>query len=121
MKKIWSETITIGQQIQRFKALHGDAIIPRVTNVTLIADGRYDAVLRHTLLDLDTRPGYRSDDEPQPWLIEARLTADGHATREAATRWIIAMIEQVSTQVRNLIPPPDERSDDEVRRAASES
>lgn len=119
MKKIWSETISIGQQIQRFPSLHGAAIIQRVTDVTLIADGRYDAVLRHTLLDLDTQPGYRELDEPQPWLIEARMTADGHATREAATRWIIAMIEQASTQVRNLIPSPDERSDDEVRRAAS--
>jgi hypothetical protein len=117
MKRIWDERIVIGSVLER-QAYNG-RIDQKCIRIELTAKAYLDLSLGHTVLDLSITPLYRYDDEPFPWYLKfARSTADDLKDHEAATRWVIGQIDRYADLVRWLIPPPDERSDDEILAAA---
>jgi hypothetical protein len=117
VKKIWNENIHIATHVER--TAYNGRVNVQVLDVRLTAIAYYDTSLDHAVLDLAVTPKCRYEDEPLPWYYDdTRSTAEDLGSREAATRWAIARIDRIAAVLCGLVPPPDERSDEEILAAA---
>lgn len=116
MKRIWTEKREIGKTTKReYQSRYKDVYNAEMTYSAMV-EAFWDRGTSTLVLDMkvNSREGYY-DTDYGPGDVDNVRIFETHTTREAAIRSVIQWFDNYCTTRTGLIPPPDERSDEEAK------